>query len=349
MPTTLILAGGLGLGAYQAGVFRTLERSARLKLEAVGGASIGAINAAIIAGNPPERRLEQVEGFWRSVETEVAPSPAFDPFSLADSGLLRRWRNWTNVVGSHLVGAQGLFRPALSGLLGGDTPALYDTRALLQSFAARIDFDRLNAGPLRYLLTATDVGTGETVVFDTARGDRIGPEHLLASGGLMPSFPAVCIGGRILADGGFSANAPLEPFLSSQRLRPSPPLCIVADLFSPDGPAPVTLEEASHRANDLKYACQTRLRLDGLVRERALEARLAGGDTGAGTDLLYLSYRAGPDEAGAEKPYDLSRATLADRGRAGAADAQAALAVLGDLAVPGSPGLRIHPVRRPHA
>jgi NTE family protein len=346
LATTLILGGGLGLGAYQAGVVAALERSGRLELEAVGGSSIGAINAAILAGNAPEQRVRQLEAFWRSVEAEVAPAPLVDPFGLARSGPVRRALNWTNVSGAHLVGAPALFSPALGGLVDGDAPALYSTRPLLDRFAERIDFDRLNGGPLRYVLAATDVESGATAVFDTARGDRITPDHLLASGGLLPSFPAVRIDGRLLADGGFSANAPLEPFLSSERPRPSSPLCVVADLFSPDGPAPRTLEDAAHRANDLKYACQTRLRLQGLQRERALEARLAGRDADGGVDLLYLSYRAEADEAGPEKPFDLSSATLADRRRAGEADAQAALARLDELSLPGSPGLRVHPVRR---
>ena len=349
LPATLILAGGLGLAAYQAGVFSALARSERLELEAVGGSSMGAINAAIIAGSPPERRLEQLDAFWRSVETEIAPSPLFDPLGMTSSGPLRRALNWTNVMGSHLVGARGVFRSALSGLYAADTPALYDTRALLERFAERIDFDRLNNGPLRYVLAATDVESGETHVFDTARSDRITPQHLLASGGLLPAFPAVRIGDRLLADGGFSANAPLEPFLSSERSSPCSPVCIVADLFSPDGPAPRTLGAAIHRASDLKFACQTRLRLEGLVRERALEARLTAGDEAVGTDLLYLSYQAVRDETGAEKPYDFSRATLADRRREGAADMAAALERLAALPVPGAPGLRVHPIRRPAA
>ena len=349
VPATLILAGGLGLGAYQAGVFSALAHSERFELEAVGGSSMGAINAAIIAGSPPERRLEQLDAFWRSVETEITPSPLFDPLGVTDSGPLRRVVNWTNVVSSHLMGARGVFRSALSGLYAADTPALYDTRALLERFAERIDFDRLNNGPLRYVLGATDVESGETCVFDTARGDRITPRHLLASGGLMPAFPAVRIGDRLLADGGFSANAPLEPFLSSQRSGPSSPVCIVADLFSPDGPAPRTLGAAIHRSNDLKFACQTRLRLEGLVRERALEARLAAGEDTAGTDLFYLSYRAVRDETGSEKPYDFSRATLADRRREGAADMGAVLERIAALPASAAPGLRVHPIRRPQS
>ena len=147
LPATLILAGGLGLGAYQAGVFSVLARSEQLELEAVGGSSMGAINAAIIAGSPPEHRVEQLDAFWRSVETEITPSSMYDPLGLTSAGPLRRALNWTNVMGAHVVGARGVFRQALSGLHAADTPALYDTRALLEHFAERIDFDRLNCEP----------------------------------------------------------------------------------------------------------------------------------------------------------------------------------------------------------
>ena len=162
----------------------------------------------------------------------------------------------------------------------------------------------------------------------------------------MPSFPARRIGGRLLGDGGFSANAPLDPFLSSVRRRPASPVCMVVDLFSPDGPAPRSLEDARQRANDLTFACQTGRNLQGLIRERALEARLPGERTCEGTEVFHLSYLAGPDDPGAEKPYDLTRATLTDRRCAGAADADAALAILTGLQRPFAPGLRVHRVRR---
>jgi NTE family protein len=343
-PTGLVLAGGLGLGAYQAGAFAVLEESGRLDLQAVVGSSMGAINGAVIAGSEPKRRVEQLLAFWRSLETDFAPLAWLDPFGAQSFSPVRHARNWLNVLGAHALGVRGVFEPRLPAAAAFGRPSLYDTRPLLGRFTRYIDFDRLNAGPLRYALATTDVQTGETVVCDTAAGDRIGPEHLLASGGLLPSFQPVEIEGRLLADGGLSANAPLEPLLASGLTRPSPPLCIVLDLFAPDGSRPRTLEQSGARANDLKFATQTVVRLEGLRRERALEAELT--PTRAGTDLFYLSYRAGHEEAGQEKTYDFSPATLARRMCEGAADAQAALRRLETIPRLGAPGLRIHRIRR---
>jgi len=62
----LVLQGGGALGAYQAGVYQALHE-ARLWPDSVAGVSIGGINSAIIAGNPPERRLERLREFWETV------------------------------------------------------------------------------------------------------------------------------------------------------------------------------------------------------------------------------------------------------------------------------------------
>ena len=64
----LLLQGGGALGAYQGGVYQALAE-AGLHPDWVAGISIGAINAALIAGNPPERRVERLREFWEAVST----------------------------------------------------------------------------------------------------------------------------------------------------------------------------------------------------------------------------------------------------------------------------------------
>ncbi len=342
-PTALILAGGVALGAYQAGAFAALQASGTIEVQAIAGASIGAINGAILAGNAPEHRLERLQAFWKRVEREAAPEEWTDPLALARSGPLRHLRNWSNIMATRTTGTPGLFAPRLPGMGRTQVPSLYDSAPLLQTLGEFVDFDRLNAGAVRFAIATTDVETGETILFDTALGDRITADHLAAASALLPAFEPVRIDGRWLGDGGFSANAPLEPLLCSERPRPSPPLCIVIDLFAPDGPLPTGLEAAAERATDLKYATQTTLRLAGLRRERALEARL--GDSEA-TTVLHLSYRGPGHEAGQEKTYDFSPATLRDRHQAGAGDAEAALALLRTLPADPEPGLHIHRIRR---
>lgn len=342
-PTSLVLAGGLGLGAYQAGAVAALERSGALDVRAVAGSSIGAMNGAVYAAAPDGEREAQLRRFWKGLETEAVSAEWVDPLGLAAAGPLRHLRNWGNVLASHTMGVNRLCRPRLPGMGKTGIPSLYDSAEGRASLSALIDFERLNAGPVRYCAGTTDIETGETVIFDTAAEGEITVEHLLASGALLPGFEPVRIGERWLGDGGYSANAPLEVFLSSERGESAAPLCIVIDLFSPDAPVPDRLEGAIERANDLKYACQTVARLEGLRRERALEAQLGNGD---GAEVVYLSYRAPREEASAEKAWDFSPRTIADRWRTGEADAEAALAVIAGLPAESAPGMRIHRIRR---
>ena len=341
--TALLLGGGVGLGAYQLGAYAALEASGGIDLQAIAGSSIGAVNGAILAGNSPEQRLARLRAFWKRVEREAAPEEWTDPLALARTGPLRHLRNWSNILATRTTGTPGLFQPRLPGMGRTRVPSLYDAAPLLESLAEFVDFDRLNTGSIRFAIATTDVETGETILFDTALGDRITPDHIAAASALLPAFEPVQVDGRWLGDGGFSANVPLEPLLCSERPCPAPPLCLVLDLFAPDGPLPDGLEAATERSTDLKYATQTTVRLAGLRRERALEARLGNAEA---TTLLHLSYRGPAHEAGQEKTYDFSPSTLRDRQQAGAADADAALALLAELPQAPEPGLHIHRVRR---
>ena len=68
----LLLQGGGALGAYQAGVYEGLVEEGIAPTWVVG-ISIGAINAALIVGNPPERRVERLREFWRRISVNVGP------------------------------------------------------------------------------------------------------------------------------------------------------------------------------------------------------------------------------------------------------------------------------------
>jgi hypothetical protein len=76
----LLLQGGGALGAYQAGVYQALAE-ADLHPDWVAGISIGAINSAIIAGNPPEERVAKLRAFWEGITT----NPLFDWTAAAES------------------------------------------------------------------------------------------------------------------------------------------------------------------------------------------------------------------------------------------------------------------------
>jgi NTE family protein len=131
----------------------------------------------------------------------------------------------------------------------------------------------------------------------------------------------------LLGDGGLCANAPIE-VIARELPRREASAVFVLDLYARDGARPDGLQAALARKNDLIFGNQTWLRLAAVARE--LEARVAlarkrGDARVTAPRLFYLSYRAPREEAGPEKPFDLSRASLEGRWRAGFLDMQEAL------------------------
>jgi NTE family protein len=352
---SLVLSGGVALGAYQAGAYAALHKHKQLSPRHVAGSSIGAVNAALIAGSAPHRRIEQLENFWGTVPEPVAEAP----WLAISAG--RHASNWFSVVQTRLFGRRGWLQPRLPELMLTHVTSIYDLAPLRAKLAFFIDFDLLNSGSIRVSVTTTDLETGEAVVFDTARGDRIEPDHLLASCGFLPDFPPVEIGGRLLGDGGLVANAPVEAVLTELE-GGGDHLCFLVDLFCPKGARPTTLEEAASRRWDLIFGNQTRQNLKALAREYRLRfalGRVAGrapelsGDPTLASimpkaaipavTLLHLSYVPPGHEAGPEKPFDFSRPTLADRWSAGTSDMAEAIRV-GLRAGPPPSGISIHHV-----
>jgi NTE family protein len=112
--TALLLQGGGALGAYQAGVYEALAESG-IHPDWVAGISIGAINSALIAGNPPERRVEKLREFWERVTTDVFGSRTQDflTFLVKEDwvrGLMNQMSANSTIVSGH---PQKTARPAL--------------------------------------------------------------------------------------------------------------------------------------------------------------------------------------------------------------------------------------------
>ena len=347
--TALVLAGGIALGAYEAGAYAALQDDGGPLPDWVLGSSIGAVTAAIIAGNAPEHRTDRLRQFWQTAATDPTPAASFW-FGVPDAGVWRQAYNQASVLETLFLGRPGIFRPRLSPgprAGAGDVSALYDLTPLRAQVAELIDFDRVNQGDVRLSICTTDVVTGERVVFDTGRGARIGPEHVVASCALLPLFAPVEIEGRLLGDGGLASNTPLDLVLDDPAFDSAQ--CFVIDLFAPEGSRPHTLGASLSRAGDLAFGNQTRRLREGLEREQRLRAAIARlGETlppglrkrpdiaallvegrSRQTEMHYLSYRAGLDEAGPAKVFDFSRATLADRWRAGEDAMRAVLQTLG--------------------
>ena len=304
-------------GAYQAGGYAALG-DAGLDPDWVVGASTGAINGAIIAGNAPENRVTRLNEYWRPSATAAGWAAGEDTRRSA-------------AVAMTLAGGQPhVFAPkfaalpwAIAGALPG--PSLYDTHPLAATLARLVDFDRLNGGDTRFTATAVDLETGEPATFDT-RDARVAAEHIRASSALLPAFPPVEVDGRLLADGGLAANLPVDVVLSDPP--PGRVLCVALDLLPLAAPRPATLGQAMTRTQDLLFAAQSRLILDGWV------ARAAAGGATPPVTVLHLAYDGHAVEV-AGKAFDFSPASVRHRWDAGYAAVAAALAAMvsGDVPV----------------
>jgi len=246
--TALVLQGGGALGSYQAGVYEALDH-AGIMPDWVAGISIGAINAAIIAGNAPERRVERLVQFW----DEITASTALWPKSAGQTPLERS----AGALGALFFGQPGFFtpRPAFSWLTPQPPNSFYDTKALRETLERLVDFDRINARETRLSVGAVNVRTGQFRNFDN-HSTKIHADHIMASGALPPGFPAVEIEGDPYWDGGLISNTPLLQVLEQEPRRSS--VVFQVDLFQSYGQHPTTLDEVLEREKDIRYASRTR-------------------------------------------------------------------------------------------
>ncbi len=334
----LVLQGGGALGSYQAGVYQALAEADYLP-DWVAGISIGAINAAVIAGNAPEHRVPRLETFWQSVTGELPFWP-----NIADV----RWRDGArrlSALSALAMGQPGFFRPwpwSQFGPLNARLPlSFYDTRELKSTLESLVDFERINACETRLSLGAVNVRTGNFAYFDN-RHERIGPEHVMASGALPPGFPPIEIDGEFYWDGGLVSNTPLQYVL--ETLPRYSTLAFQVDLFAAGGAVPEDIQSVFEREKDIRYSSRTRMGTDtfcnmhnlrrnislllaklpeALANEPEVE-QLRQAACMTSMDIVQLIYR--PEEVeGHSKDYEFSRATMAARWAQGLSDARRTL------------------------
>jgi NTE family protein len=237
----LVLQGGGALGAYQAGVYECLTAMNHAPAW-IAGISIGAINAALIAGNPPARRVTRLREFWETVSSFPFAAPAYgapDGSTLGGRDIV----NETNATIAMLFGVSGFFSPRVPAapFQPPGTPAAisyYDTEPLRRTLEALVDFDLLNSGAVRLSVGAVNVRSGNFVVLRQP-ASRIDARHIMASGALPPGFPPVEIDGEFFWDGGLVSNTPLQYVLDQPSHRPR--LVFQVDLFASRGEMPATL------------------------------------------------------------------------------------------------------------
>jgi NTE family protein len=339
----LLLQGGGALGAYQGGVYEALAE-ANIHPDWIAGISIGAINGAIIAGNPPHSRVDRLREFWNQVTTSAPWDWSGNPF--ADWMRSDHTRNLLNQMSAGLAAAFGsagfftarTFAPWLQP--GGSLAAtsFYDTNSLRGTLERLVDFDRINAGMTRFSAGAVNVRTGNFVYFDSTT-HTIRPEHVMASGALPPGFPAVEIDGEHYWDGGLVSNTPLQWVIESNPRRQDT-LAFQVDLWSARGQLPRNLAEVATRQKEIQFSSRTRASTDQFKNVHRVQRALAAllhrlpADLEENDDLqilksvgsekvyniIHLIYRAQNYE-GHSKDYEFSNLSMQDHWRAGYHDA----------------------------
>jgi len=339
--TVLVLQGGGALGAYQAGVYEGLAECGAAP-DWVAGVSIGAINAALIAGNPPERRVARLREFWDRVSARL---PFVPPASM---DLMRPLFDQVSSTAAFVFGVPGFFSPrmvppffALDGSIG--ALSFYDTAPLKATLEELVDFALINrAGGVRLSLGAVDLRSGNSVYFDS-KTTKIRAEHVLASGALPPGFPPVQIDGELYWDGGIVSNSPLWYVLDADSRMNA--LIVQIDVFSASGDAPKNLAEVQERAKDIQYASKTRFntnrakeiealrlalgrvleKLPAALRDDPDVKTLAEVSKPKATSLVHFINRHHP-RATSFKDAEFSRATITDLWQGGLGDVRRAVA-----------------------
>ena len=347
---TLVLQGGGALGAYQAGVYEAMDAHG-LRPDWVAGVSIGAINAAIIAGNPPERRVARLREFWEGVSSRLGLIDL--PRSLGIEA--REMLNESRAAMVAALGVPGFFTPRMPPALfqpSGTRAALsvYDTTPLQHTLEKLIDFDLINTTDPRHKVRlsvgAVNVTTGNFCYFDSADRDQhdpIGPRHIMASGALPPGFPPIEVDGEFYWDGGLVSNTPLQYVIDQPRSHDM--LVLQVDLFATRGRLPRNLGEVAEREKDIRFASRTRLNTDlvaaqqkisaaahrlaaklppGMASDPDLAELLATGSPDAVT-ILHLIHRSKHYET-QSKDYEFSRQSMLEHWAAGHADVECSLA-----------------------
>ncbi len=265
----LVLQGGGALGAYQAGVFEALDEN-NLTPDWVVGTSIGAINAALIAGNKPAMRLSQLKKFW----ARIAHPDMLDMHRAPDQ--LRQFNAWLCALDTVMRGVPGFFVPRGPGPFAAglpvppDSTSFYDTTPLVNTLKELVDFRYLNRrNGIRLTVNAMKLSSGELVSFDNVR-HTVQAEHIMASGALPPGLPPVRVDGELHWDGGLYSNTPLETVLEDGPRVDT--LCFMVDLWSAAGPEPTTLGEVQTRQKDIMYASRSERHIENYLRTRKLRS-----------------------------------------------------------------------------
>ncbi|WP_244309701.1 FAD-dependent oxidoreductase [Sphingobium fuliginis] len=359
--TVLVLQGGGAMGAFECGVVKALEEESIFP-DIVAGISIGALNGAIIAGNP-RNATQALESFW----SELAVT---SPILLGEDAARA-------ITASQILtfGVPHFFRPRwMQAFAAPMTPptawtSFYDVAPMRELIARYVDFGKLKASPVRLLVGAVNVQSGELEVFDSYIDD-LTPDHVLASGSLPPGFPWTEIDGKAYWDGGVISNSPLD--LVIDRCGPDGKRVYIVDLFAGQRPLPANIMEVMARRDEIVYSERVRsdLRLREMteayrelvdrildllepatqakIRQRPLYIELMGDGTATGITRFV---RQGRDGEPSSRDYDFSDISIRANQEQGYALVKETLRRNGERRATGSaavPAALIGPSPMPH-
>lgn len=267
-----VFQGGGALGAYQVGAFRAIREKGYIP-DFLAGVSIGSINSAIIAGNPPNKQIEKLNTFWDDIVPKIWTDVLYNG-EIPNS--LHHLHNQMGALHTVFFGLDGFFKPRTipPTPLTYDTPdklSYYDTSLLRTTLEKLIDFDRINDKKITLCLGAVNLVSGEMEFFNN-QNMIITPDHVMASGALPPGFPAIKIGDDYYWDGGIYANTPLVTVLDA--LPELNTLCFVVDCFSLRGRLPQTMDELDERQKDIRYASHSRRLTNVYTSRQNLQAAI---------------------------------------------------------------------------
>jgi NTE family protein len=359
----LLLQGGGALGSYQAGVYEALVEHG-IEPSWIAGISIGAVNSAIIAGNPPKERVAKLRAFWEMVSASATSWDSYVP-DFIRAGPARGLVNQLAAMGVMTKGAPGFFAPRFPppyarGAGTDGATSWYDTGELKATLERLVDFDRINhPDGMRFSVGAVNVETANFAYFDNAT-DTIIPEHIMASGALPPAFAPVEIDGQFYWDGGMVSNTPLSWVLSARSDLDT--LVFQVDLWSASGILPIDLAAVATRMKDVQFSSRTRAATQEFAVKQELRAAfrqllkdmpaelaktpaaklLAEASDPAVYNIVQLIYKS-PGYEKQSKDYEFSRWTMEDHWRTGYENARDTLAHPEVLALPPElPGLAVY-------
>ncbi|MDB5715019.1 MAG: patatin [Sphingomonadales bacterium] len=326
----LVLQGGGALGSYQAGVYEALE-GAGIEVDEVAGISIGAVNAALIAGNRPEDRLEALRKFWDRATAALPSLPIWH------NDFTRELVHEMSAAFVAMFGVPGFFSPRTMPVFAaapGSAGALsfYDSSKLASTLDELVDWDLLNNGPVRIAVGAVEVESGNFNYFDSAN-ERLDARHIMASGALPPGLPPIEIDGKLWWDGGLVSNTPLQHVLDTQDAEM---IVFQVDLFPAAASRPKTIMDVMAREKEIRFSSRTRQVSDQMLKlRREREAirkvlkklpaellgdvdvkRLAEMAREFPVNVVQLIYRANAWEGGS-RDYEFSARTMNEHWQAG--------------------------------